>query len=73
MCCFVQGYFPSTLTDEHRDRVYSVASLDCDLHQPMKAALQYFYLRMSLGGILLLHDYSSKQWLDAKKAIDDFV
>lgn len=50
-----------------------MVSLDCDLHQPMKAALQYFYLRMSLGGILLLHDYSSKQWLDAKKAIDDFV
>jgi hypothetical protein len=58
VCSFVQGYFPSTLTDEHRDRIYCVVSIDCDLYLPMKAALQLFYTRMSLSGILLLLDYS---------------
>ena len=72
VCHFVQGYFPLTLTEEHQGKTFCVVSVDCDLYLPMKAALEYFYPRMSVGGILLLHDYSSMSWEGAKKAIDEF-
>jgi hypothetical protein len=72
VCYFIQGYFPLTLIDEHRDKTFCVVSLDCDLYHPMKAGLEYFYPRMSIGGILLLHDYSSMNGAGAKKAIDQF-
>lgn len=71
-CFFVKGYFPSTITDEHKQNKYSVVSIDCDLYEPMKAGLDFFYPRMSKGGLFLLHDYSSNHWDGAKKAIDEF-
>jgi len=72
ICNFVKGYFPSTVTDEHKATTYSIVSIDCDLYEPMKAGLEFFYPLMSKGGLLLLHDYSSLCWDGAKKAIDEF-
>jgi len=72
-CChIVKGYFPSSLTDSHTARKYAVVSLDCDLYEPIKAGLQFFYPLMPKGGIFFLHDYSSMHWAGAKLAIDEF-
>lgn len=72
-CCeFIAGYFPDSLLDSHKNNKYAVVSLDCDLYEPMKSGLDFFYPLMSKGGILLLHDYSSLYWAGAKNAIDDF-
>ncbi len=72
-CChFVKGYFPESLQEAHSLIKYAVVSLDCDLYEPMKAGLSFFYPLMSKGGIFLLHDYSSLQWAGAKQAIDEF-
>jgi Macrocin-O-methyltransferase (TylF) len=72
-CCeFVPGYFPDSLTKEHRDRRFAVVSLDCDLQEPMKAGLDFFYPRLNPGGLLLLHDYCSGYWEGCKAAIDAF-
>jgi hypothetical protein len=69
---YVQGFFPeSTSKVAMPDRV-AVAHLDCDLYEPMKAGLKEFYPRLSPGGIMLLHDYSSGHWLGATQAIDEF-
>jgi len=70
---YVKGFFPDSLTDEARNSSYAVAHLDCDLYQPMKAALEFFYPRMPRGGALILHDYSSGTWAGATRAIDEFV
>jgi SAM-dependent methyltransferase len=72
ICNFVPGYFPGTLTDLHRSKQYAVVSLDCDLYEPMKAGLDFFYSRLAPGGILFLHDYSSLHWNGAKLAVDEF-
>ena len=71
-CVFIKGYFPSSVTEECKVSKYSVVSLDCDLCEPMKEGLEFFYPRMNNGGLFLLHDYSSNHWDGAKKAIDDF-
>jgi hypothetical protein len=72
VCLFEKGYFPSSVKDYHKTMVYSIVSIDCDLYEPIKAALEFFYPRMSKGGLFLLHDYSSLSWDGAKKAIDEF-
>lgn len=69
----VQGWFPDSVTEQHRNRKYAVVSLDCDLYAPMKAGLDFFYPRMSGGGVLFLHDYSSQYWIGATKAIDEWA
>jgi hypothetical protein len=72
-CChFIQGYFPDSLKNKKISRKFSVVSLDCDLHEPMKEGLRYFYPLMNKGGLFLLHDYSSMSWPGAKQAIDAF-
>jgi hypothetical protein len=72
VCEFVKGYFPDSIQEHHRDRKYAAVSLDCDLYEPMRAGLKFFYPLMPRGGLLLLHDYSSLFWNGAKQAIDEF-
>jgi len=71
-CIYVKGFFPGTLTDDHKARQYAIVSLDCDLYAPTKAGLEFFYARMPKGGIFFLHDYSSLHWNGSKLAIDEF-
>lgn len=70
---YVQGFFPESLaTVQFPDRL-AAAHIDCDLHDPMRAGLETFYPRLSPGGILFLHDYSSGEWPGAKRAVDEFL
>ncbi len=71
-CYFVKGYFPESVTEVHSSNRYAIVSLDCDLYEPTKAGLNFFYERMSCGGIFFLHDYLSKHWSGVKKAVDEF-
>jgi Macrocin-O-methyltransferase (TylF) len=72
-CChFIQGYFPDSLKDKMISGKFAIVSLDCDLYEPMKEGLNYFYPLMDKGALFLLHDYSSMSWAGAKKAIDEF-
>jgi hypothetical protein len=71
-CRVAAGYFPQSLEPVHKVTQYAVVSIDCDLYEPMKAGLEFFYPRMPPGGTLLLHDYSSGHWPGAKRAIDEF-
>jgi hypothetical protein len=69
---YVQGFFPESLTPEIEERTFALIHIDCDLYEPMKAALEFFYPRMPKGGMLILHDYSSGTWPGATKAVDEF-
>jgi hypothetical protein len=72
-CAFIKGHFPSTITYEHTNRKYAIVSLDCDLYDPMKSGLNFFYPLMPKGALFILHDYSSQHWDGSKKAIDEFA
>jgi hypothetical protein len=71
-CVYAKGFFPDTITEEHKASQYAIVSLDCDLYAPTKAGLGFFYERMPKGGIFFLHDYSSLHWNGSKLAIDEF-
>jgi Macrocin-O-methyltransferase (TylF) len=69
---YVQGYFPESITPAAERATYAVVHIDCDLYSPTKAALDFFYPRMSRGGIFFLHDYASGVWPGVTQAIDEF-
>ena len=55
---YIKGFFPESITFWKLPNASSLGSLprDCDLYEPMKAALEFFYPRMSKGGMLILHN-----------------
>lgn len=69
---FVKGFFPATATELPADGRYALVHIDCDLYAPIKAALDYFYPRLSPGGFIIVHDYSSLHWNGAEQAVDEF-
>lgn len=69
---FIKGYFPDTATQLPAKGSYCLVHIDCDLYNPVRAALEYFYPRLVPGGFLLVHDYSSLHWDGAEEAVDEF-
>ena len=68
----IQGYFPETFST--LPSVYfSFVHLDCDLYESYKRALEYFYGRMSPGGIILLDEYNDPPWPGCNMAVDEFL
>jgi O-methyltransferase len=65
------GYFPQSASDVG-DVTFALVSLDADLYNPTKAGLEYFYPRLSPGGVIFIHDYNHK-WEGLMKAVDEFV
>ena len=66
---FYKGIFPGT-SDPIKDKTFSLVNLDVDCYESTKQCLEFFYSRMSPGGILLSHDYITAPGV--KKAFDDF-
>lgn len=50
-----KGFFKDTLP-KMDERNYCLAYMDCDLYQPTKELLEYFWNRISPGGCVLIHD-----------------
>lgn len=70
---YVPGYFPESMPAGLAEETFAVAHIDCDLYEPFKASLAFFYPRLSPGGMLILHDYSSGYFAGAKQAVDEFA
>lgn len=71
---FIQGYFPESLSQikDEDGLEFSLVHIDCDLEKPISDSLAYFYPKMSTGGFLIIHDYSSLNWDGATTAVDNF-
>ena len=67
---FFPGFFPESVPASLNERQFAFVHLDADLYEPIFAGLNYFYPRLSPGGILVVHDYNS--WLGARKAVQEF-
>ena len=65
-----QGYFPETVDKKLEQTIFSFVHLDADLFEPTKNGLEFFYSRVSSGGIILIHDYNA--WPGCRKAVDKF-
>jgi SAM-dependent methyltransferase len=69
---FIKGRFPQSIPNEVRNNRFSIVHIDCDLYQPAKAALEFFFDRLSPGGLLIIHDYGNPHWEGIKRAVDEF-
>jgi hypothetical protein len=65
--------FPESLDDRIRNDSFAFVSLDCDLYEPIRAGLDFFYPRLPCGGYIFVHDYSSGFWPGVRKAVDEFT
>jgi len=64
-----KGLFPAT-AEPVKNKTFSFVNLDVDLYEATKASIEFFYPRMSKGGIIISHDYISAPGV--RKAFDDF-
>lgn len=67
----IPGYFPDS-TSDIPELAYALVSIDPDLYAPTLAGLAYFWPRISPGGVILIHDYTSLQFPGVRKAVDEF-
>jgi len=67
---FHKGYFPDT-TKGLEDQKFALVNMDADLYNPTKAGLEFFYPRLSPGGIIIIHDYNP-DWPGIMQAVDEF-
>ena len=66
-----KGYFPDT-AGEAAGVLFALVNLDADLYQPTRAALDFFYPRISPGGVIFVHDYNHR-WEGIRRAVDEFA
>ncbi len=70
---FVIGRFPDSLSScQNLPETYALVSLDVDMYTPTLEGLKYFWPRLSVGGAILIHDYTSKQFPGVHKAVNEY-
>lgn len=70
---YFPGYFPGSVPADLEDARFSVVHLDCDLYEPIKTGMEFFFPRLSPGGLMIVHDYSGIHWHGVKKAVDEYL
>jgi hypothetical protein len=70
---FIVGRFPDTAAQIPAEECFAFVHLDCDLYAPIRASLEFFYPRLSPGGMIVVHDYASGRWPGVTQAVDDFL
>ncbi len=71
----VEGNIMETVpkfVDENPGVRFSLIHFDCDLYEPTKTALEYFWPKLSKGGVCLFDEYAIKDWPGETKAVDEF-
>jgi len=70
-CVYKPGFFPDTAKGLENE-TFAMVHIDADLYAPTIDALQFFYPRLSSGGVIIIHDYNHN-WDGIPKAIDEFM
>lgn len=71
-CVIRKGYFPETAVGLEKEQ-FCFVNLDMDLYKPQLEGLRFFYDRMVVGGVILLHDYYDPQLPGVRSAVDEFL
>ncbi len=67
-----KGWIPEVFANQAR-RELSFVSIDVDMYEPTRAAIEFLYPQLRTGGIMYLDDYGYLDFPGAKKAIDEFL
>ena len=67
-----KGWIPSRFS-EVENCVFSFIHIDVDLYEPTLDSLNFFFHRLTKGGVIVCDDYGSSHFPGAKKAFDEFL
>ena len=67
----IPGYSPETTRGIDPENQYALVHLDADLYSPQFSGLEYFYPRMTPGGVIIIHDCNN-EFTGSKRALNDF-
>lgn len=70
-CRFHKGWIPDRFEDVDGES-FACVHIDVDLHQPTHDTLEFFWPRLSPGGIIVSDDYGLATCPGVKHAFDDF-
>ncbi|HEY4519570.1 MAG TPA: TylF/MycF/NovP-related O-methyltransferase [Candidatus Paceibacterota bacterium] len=65
-----KGLFPDT-AEPIKNKKFSLVHFDVDTYESTKNSIEFFYPRMTRGGVILSHDYINSPGV--KKAIDEYM
>ncbi len=68
---YVKGYFPDTSIGLENEQ-FALVHIDADLYAPTVAALEFFYPRLTPGGVIIVHDYNHN-WDGIPMAVNEFI
>lgn len=68
---YFKGWIPDRFPDV-AERTFALLHVDVDLYQPTRDALEFFWPRLSPGGMVVCDDYGSAKCPGAKRALDEF-
>lgn len=68
----LRGYSPDVFKKIPDDQVFSFVHVDVDLFDSVNDAFDFFYPRLTAGGIMIFDDYGFDTTPGAKKAIDQW-
>ena len=68
---FFKGIFPDT-AEPIKDKKFSFVHLDVDIYESVRDCLEFFYPRMSKGGIIITHDYIQTVF-GVREAVNTFL
>jgi hypothetical protein len=69
---FHKGWIPARFPDVE-GKQFAFVHVDVDLFEPTRDSVEFFYPRLSPGGILICDDYGCTTCPGATKAIDEFL
>lgn len=67
----IKGLFPES-GKQYKDQVFDFVHIDTDFYEGVKGSLEFFYPRLSEGGIIAFDDYEWSNCPGVKKALDEF-
>lgn len=87
LCTMIKGDIARTVPDffaQNPDLKFSMVHIDCNVYEPTKIGLEYFWPRMVDGGYILVQDAGNKSfkntaksfgavWVGVKTAVNEFV
>jgi len=68
---YLKGWIPSRF-NEVQNKTFSFVHIDVDIYEPTKDSLNFFWERLTPGGVLICDDYGFENCPGARKAMDDF-
>ena len=68
---FRPGFFPDTAKGLENEK-FALVNIDADLYAPTIEALKFFYPRLVVEGVIIVHDYNH-DWNGIRKALNEFL